>query len=72
MPLCSDSRAVLITRTLFAVAMPMQRMVPVSAGTLNVVCVANSIHAMPASEPGRPLMMINGSSHDWKFTTISR
>jgi len=72
MPFASDSRAVLMTRMLLAVAMPMQRIVPVNAGTLSVVCVANSIHAIPASDPGRPLMMMSGSSHDWKFTTISR
>ena len=41
------------------------------AGTLNVVREA-SIHTIPTARPGRAVMMMNGSSHDWKFTTISR
>ena len=57
---------------LFAVATPMHMIAPVSAGTLSVVCVTNSIQTMPASAPGSAVMMMNGSSHDWKFTTISR
>ena len=27
---------------------------------------------MPASAPGRAVRMMNGSSHDWKFTTIRK
>ena len=27
---------------------------------------------MPVKAAGSALMMMNGSSHDWKFTTISR
>src|ERR1700741_2275937 len=45
---------------------------PVRAGTDSVVPVANSIHTMPASAPGKAVMMMNGSSHDWKLTTITR
>ncbi|SAJ63814.1 hypothetical protein UA16_05191 [Burkholderia multivorans] len=71
-PPASCSRAVFTTRMLFAVAMPMHRIVPVSAGTDSVVRVTNSIHAMPASDAGSPPTITSGSSHDWKFTTISR
>jgi hypothetical protein len=44
---------------------------PISAGTLNVVCVKKSMRTMPAIAAGSAVMMMNGSSHDWKFTTIS-
>ena len=57
---------------LLAVATPMHMIVPVSEGTLSVVCVSSSIHMMPASAPGSAVMMMKGSSHDWKFTTISK
>ena len=57
---------------LFDVATPMHMIAPISAGTLIVVCVRNSIHRMPASAPGSAVRMMNGSSHDWKFTTISK
>ncbi len=57
---------------LFAVATPMHMIAPVSDGTLIVVRERNSIHTMPASAAGSAEMMMNGSSHDWKFTTISR
>ncbi len=43
-----------------------------SAGTLRWVPVRNSIQMMPASAAGRALTMMSGSTHDWKFTTISR
>ena len=66
------SRAKETTRMLFAVATPMHMIAPIIEGTLNVVCVRNSIQQMPASAPGRAVMMMNGSSHDWKFTTINR
>ena len=68
----SSSFAKLTTRMLLAVATPMHMIAPVSDGTLNVVCVRNSIQTMPASAAGSAEMMMNGSSHDWKFTTISR
>ena len=68
----SRSRAKLTTRMLFAVATPMHMIAPVSAGTDSVVCVTNSIQTMPASAAGRAVMMTNGSSQDWKLTTISR
>ena len=42
-----------MTSTLFAVATPMHMMAPVSAGTLTVVWVRNSIHTMPASAAGK-------------------
>ncbi len=57
---------------LFAVATPMHMIAPVSDGTFSVVRVSNSVHRMPASAPGSAVMMMNGSSQDWKFTTISR
>ena len=57
---------------LFAVATPTVMIAPVSAGTLRCVPVMNSIQTMPASAAGIALMMISGSSHDWKLTTISR
>src|SRR5207253_7751275 len=55
-----------------AVPSPMHMIAPIIEGTLNVVCVRNSIQQMPASAPGKAVMMMNGSSHDWKFTTINR
>ena len=61
-----------IIRMLFAVATPMHMIAPISAGTLNVVCVRNSIQRMPASAPGSAVRMMNGSSQDWKFTTIRK
>ena len=57
---------------LLAVAMPMHMMAPVRAGTDSVVPVRNSIQMMPASAPGSAVMMMNGSSQDWKLTTITR
>ena len=57
---------------LFAVATPTHMIAPVRAGTLKVVPVANSIQTMPASAAGSAEMMMNGSVHDWKLTTISR
>jgi len=40
--------------------------------TLSVVPVTASIHRMPTRAPGTAARMMNGSSHDWKRTTISR
>ena len=60
------------SRMLLAVATPMVMMAPVSAGTLSVVPVRNSIQAMPASAEGSAATMMAASIHDWKFTTISR
>ena len=57
---------------LLAVATPIVMIAPVSAGTLSVVPVMNSIQAMPASAAGSAAMMIAASIHDWKLTTISR
>ncbi len=57
---------------LFAVATPTLMMAPIRAGTLNVVCVMKSIHTMPQNPAGSAVMMMNGSSHDWKLTTMSR
>ena len=59
-------------RMLLAVATPTLMMAPINAGTLKVVCVTNSIHTMPANPAGSAVMMMNGSSQDWKFTTMSR
>jgi hypothetical protein len=50
----------------------MHMMDPVSAGTLSVVFVMNRNHTIPASAAGSAEMMMNGSSQDWKFTTISK
>ena len=57
---------------LLAVATPTHMIAPISAGTDSVVPVRNRIHTMPASAPGSAIRMMNGSSHDWKFTTIRR
>ena len=57
---------------LFAVATPMHMIAPISAGTLSVVWVKNRHSTIPASAAGSAVMMMNGSSHDWKFITISR
>ena len=72
MPSSRWSFANATSRMLFAVATPMHMMAPISDGTLNVVWVTNSIQTMPASAPGSAIRMMNGSSQDWKFTTISR
>ena len=68
----SRSRANEIIRMLLAVATPMHMMAPIRAGTLSVVPVKNSDRTMPARAAGRAVMMMNGSSHDWKFTTIRK
>ena len=52
--------------------MPMHMMAPVSAGTDSVVPVMNSIQTMPASAAGSAVMMMKGSSQDWKLTTMTR
>ena len=53
-----------------AVATPMHKMAPVSAGTDNEVPLRNSIHTMPANAAGNAVMITKGSAHDWKLTTI--
>src|SRR5260370_3912880 len=58
------SVANLTTRMLLEVATPMHMIVPVSAGTLSVVCVTKRNHAIPASAPGSAQMMMKGSNHD--------
>ena len=63
------SLAKVTIRMLLEVATPMHMIAPISAGTLMVVPVRYSIQTMPASAPGRAVRMMNGSSHDWKFTT---
>src|SRR5256885_8895988 len=50
----------------------MHMIAPVSAGTLTGVSDRNSIHTIPASAAGSAVMMMNGSSQDWKLTTIKR
>ena len=55
-----------------AVATPMHMMAPVSAGTLSRVSVRKRNQTMPARAAGSAEMMRNGSSQDWKLTTISR
>ena len=66
------SLAKVTIRMLLAVATPMHMIAPIRAGTLRVVRVRNSIQRMPASAPGSAVRMMNGSSHDWKFTTMRR
>ena len=56
---------------LFDVATPMHMMAPVKAGTLSVVRVKKRKRIMPANAAGSAVMMMNGSNHDWKLTTIS-
>ena len=68
----SRSRANDTRRMLFAVATPMHMMAPISAGTLSVVPVRNRNSTIPPNAPNKAVMMMNGSSQDWKFTTISR
>ena len=60
------------TRMLLAVATPMLMIAPIRAGTLSVVPVRNRNTTIPASAAGSAVMMMKGSSQDWKFTTISR
>ena len=72
MPSSRSSLANTTIRMLLAVATPMHMMEPISDGTLKVVWVMNSIQTMPASAPGSAIRMMNGSSHDWKLTAISR
>ena len=62
----------MIIRIELAVATPMLMIAPISAGTLIVVPVAQSIQRMPATAPGSAIRMISGSTHDWKLMTISR
>ena len=50
----------------------MHMMAPISAGTDSVVPVTKRIQTMPEIAPGSAVMMTNGSSQLWKFTTISR
>ena len=57
---------------LFAVATPMLMIAPIIDGTLKVVWVSNSNHTMPTNAPGSAVMMMNGSVHHWKLTTISK
>jgi hypothetical protein len=45
---------------------------PISDTTLIVVPVAASAHRIPTNAPGTAIMMMNGSSHDWNITTMSR
>ncbi len=71
-PSAMRSHANEITRMLLAVATPMHITAPVSEGTFSVVWVSNRIQTIPASAPGSAVIMTNGSSHDWKFTTINK
>ena len=59
-PSSSRSFEKLITRMLFDVATPMHMIAPVSAGTLTVVPVTNSIQTIPASAAGRAIKMMKG------------
>ena len=71
-PCATSSFAKLTIRMLLAVATPTHMMAPVSAGHADRGPDANRIQMMPASAAGSAETTINGSSHDWKFTTISR
>ena len=55
-----------------AVATPMHMMAPISAGTESVVWVRKRKSTMPAIAAGSAVMMMKGSSQDWKLTTMSR
>ena len=57
---------------LLETATPTHMSDPISEGTLNVVCVMNNIHRIPDTAPGSAMMMTNGSTQDWKLTTINR
>jgi len=58
--------AKLTTRMLFAVATPMHMMVPISAGTLRVVCVMkNRNHADSGQRRRSAEIMMKGSSQDF-------
>ena len=57
---------------LLEVATPMHMIAPIKAGTLTVVWVMYSIHAIPATAPGKAVKMMNGSTQLWKLTTIRR
>ncbi len=57
---------------LFAVPTPMHMIAPMRAGTLSVVSVRNRNTMMPARAAGSAVMMMKGSSQDWKLTTIRR
>ena len=72
LPSFNCSRANDTIKILFDVATPTLMIAPVSEGTLSVVRVNNRIQQMPAKAPGSAVIMMNGSSHDWKFTTISK
>ena len=60
------------TRMEFAVATPMHMIEPMRAGTESVVCVRKRKTTMPAMAAGSAVMMMKGSSQDWKLTTMSR
>jgi len=66
------SRAKLMTRMELAVATPMHKIAPVSAGTESVVPVAKQ----DPDDPGKCGRQGGDDheriQHDWKFTTISR
>ena len=68
----SWARAKSTTSTVLAVAVPMHMMAPVSAGTESVVPVRNRLHVTPARAAGSAQTTTNGSSQDWKLTTITR
>ncbi len=57
---------------LFAVATPTDMIAPVRDGTFKVVWVIRSVQQIPARAPGNAVMIIKGSSQDWKFTTINK
>ena len=71
-PAAWRSRANEMSKMLLAVATPIVMIAPVSAGTLNVVPVMKSTHAIPASAAGSAAITMKASIHDWKLTTISR
>ena len=75
MPFCSRSAAQAVMRSMvmgLAVATPMVMIAPIRAGTLSVVSVICKAQATPAKAPGNAVMMMNGSSQLWKFTTSNR
>src|SRR6266849_4637020 len=61
-----------MSRLPLATPTPTAMIAPIIDSTLIVVPVSTSIQSTPASAPGIAIMMMNGSSHDWKFATINR
>jgi hypothetical protein len=71
LPFAICSVAKLTTRMLFAVATPMHMIVPIRAGTPNVVGVISRNHAIPARAAGNAEIMMNGSSQPANYLALA-